>query len=174
MWAWEQCIFYCLNLILSSLIPMFPYRFFHLHDLSIVKCGLLKSLAIIFLLSISPSISVCFIYLGAPMLWLRLCLQCRRPTFDPWFRRFPWRRGWLSTPVFLPRESHGQRSLGGYSPWGCEESAVTVWPTLALSRPFASGRGLLLPPRFWAQRSLLGRTESRDGLLSALHMAHSQ
>ena len=32
--------------------------------------------------------------------------------------RFPWRRKWQLTPVFLPRESHGQRSLVGYSPWG--------------------------------------------------------
>ena len=36
--------------------------------------------------------------------------------------RFPWRRAWQPTPVFLPGESHGQRSLAGYSPWGCEES----------------------------------------------------
>ena len=28
----------------------------------------------------------------------------------------------LPTPVFLPGESHGQRSLIGYSPWGCKES----------------------------------------------------
>ena len=30
-----------------------------------------------------------------------------------------WRRKWQPTPVFLPRESHGQRSLAGYSPWDC-------------------------------------------------------
>ena len=30
----------------------------------------------------------------------------------------PWRRAWQPTPVFLPGESHGQRSLVGYSPWG--------------------------------------------------------
>ena len=30
----------------------------------------------------------------------------------------PWRRKWPPTPVFLPGESHGQRSLQGYSPWG--------------------------------------------------------
>ena len=29
-----------------------------------------------------------------------------------------WRRKWQATPVFLPGESHGQRSLAGYSPWG--------------------------------------------------------
>ena len=32
--------------------------------------------------------------------------------------RCPWRKEWLPTPVFLPGESHGQRSLVGYSPWG--------------------------------------------------------
>ena len=32
--------------------------------------------------------------------------------------RSPWRRKWQPTPVFLPGESHGQRNLAGYSPWG--------------------------------------------------------
>ena len=36
-----------------------------------------------------------------------------------------WRRKWQSTPVFLPGESHGQRSLVGYSPWGHKESDMT-------------------------------------------------
>ena len=31
---------------------------------------------------------------------------------DPWVRKILWRRKWQPTPVFLPRESHGQRSLG--------------------------------------------------------------
>ena len=38
--------------------------------------------------------------------------------FYLWVRKIPWRRAWQPTPVFLPRESHGQRSLVGYSPWG--------------------------------------------------------
>ena len=42
-------------------------------------------------------------------------LQCRRSRFDPWLGKIPWRRDWLSTPVFLPGEFHGQRSLAGYS-----------------------------------------------------------
>ena len=41
-----------------------------------------------------------------------------RPGFDPSVGKMPWRRAWQSTPVFLPGESHGQRSLAGYSPWG--------------------------------------------------------
>ena len=45
--------------------------------------------------------------------------QCRRHKrcgFDPWVGKTPWRRAWQSTPVFLLRESHGQRSLAVYSP----------------------------------------------------------
>ena len=39
--------------------------------------------------------------------------------------RFPWRKKWQPTPVFLPGEPRGQRSLVGYSPWGCKESDMT-------------------------------------------------
>ena len=39
--------------------------------------------------------------------------------------RFPWRRKWQPTPVFLPGKSHGQKSLVGYSPWGRKESDTT-------------------------------------------------
>ena len=39
--------------------------------------------------------------------------------------KIPWRRKWQLTPVFLPGESHGQRSLVGYSPWGHKESDTT-------------------------------------------------
>ena len=42
----------------------------------------------------------------------------------PGWGRFPWRRNWQPTPVFLPGKSHGQ-SLVGYSPWGFKE-LVTV------------------------------------------------
>ena len=44
--------------------------------------------------------------------------------------RFPWRRKWQPTPVFLPGESNGRKSLVGYSPWGRKESDAT---SLALS-----------------------------------------
>ena len=45
--------------------------------------------------------------------------------------KIPWRREWLPTPVFLPEESHGQRSLVGCSPWGCKESDMTERLTLS-------------------------------------------
>ena len=53
--------------------------------------------------------------------------QCRRRKrfrFDPCVGMIPWRRAWQPTPVFLPGESHGQRSLAGYSPWGREETRL--------------------------------------------------
>ena len=53
------------------------------------------------------------------------CLQCRRHKFNSWVRKIPWRRKWKPTLVFLPGESHGQRTLVGYSPWGCKESDTT-------------------------------------------------
>ena len=37
------------------------------------------------------------------------------------------RRQWHATSVLLPGKSHGQRSLVGCSPWGCEESGTTEW-----------------------------------------------
>ena len=43
--------------------------------------------------------------------------------FDPWIKKIPWRRKGQATTVFLPgQESHGQRNLAGYSPWGHKES----------------------------------------------------
>ena len=45
--------------------------------------------------------------------------------FHPWVGKILWRRAWQPTPVFLPAESHGQRSMAGYGPWGCKESDTT-------------------------------------------------
>ena len=60
-------------------------------------------------------------------------LQCRRPGFDPWVRKVPWRRELQPTPVFLPGESHGQRSLAGYSPWCHKELNMTFFLQMLLS-----------------------------------------
>ena len=43
------------------------------------------------------------------------------PGFDSWVGKNLWRRKWQPTPILLPGESHGQRSLVGYSPWVCKE-----------------------------------------------------
>ena len=56
---------------------------------------------------------------GKPLhlpLWTNKCLK----------NKIYWnKRKWQPTPVFLPGECHRQRSLVGYSPWGCKESDTT-------------------------------------------------
>ena len=49
----------------------------------------------------------------------------KRREFNSCVRKIPWRREWQPIPVFLPLESHGQRSLAGYSPQGRKESDTT-------------------------------------------------
>ena len=46
----------------------------------------------------------------------------RRCRLDPWVRKIPRKRKIKPTPVFLPGEFHGQKSLGGFSPWYCKGS----------------------------------------------------
>ena len=53
------------------------------------------------------------------------CRRHRRHEFDPWVGKIPWRSKRQPTPIFLTGESHGPRSLAGYSPWGCKESNTT-------------------------------------------------
>ena len=50
------------------------------------------------------------------------CRRLKRHSFHPWVRKIPWSRKWQPTPVFLPGESHGQRSLAAYSEKDCKES----------------------------------------------------
>ena len=47
---------------------------------------------------------------------IRYKQETRDRGFDPRVQKIPWRRAWQPSPVFLPRKSHGQRSLAGYSP----------------------------------------------------------
>ena len=54
------------------------------------------------------------------------CRRHKRHGFDLWARKIPRRRAWQPTPVFLSGESHAQRSLAGYSPWGCKELDTTM------------------------------------------------
>ena len=49
----------------------------------------------------------------------------KRCRFSLWVGKISWRREWQLSPVFLPGEFHGQRSLEGYSPWGHKESDMT-------------------------------------------------
>ena len=74
-----------------------------------------------------------YIYIFIYIWWLRrwrIHLQCKRPRFDPWVGKIPWRREWQPTPAFLPGEFQGQWSLAGYCPWGHKELDTTEWLTL--------------------------------------------
>ena len=53
--------------------------------------------------------------------------------------KVPLEKGMTTTPVFLPGESHGQRSLTGYNPWGCKELDMTERLTLSLSLSYIQG-----------------------------------
>ena len=58
--------------------------------------------------------------------WLRqyrIHLQFRRPKFDPWFGKIPWRWAWQPTPVFLPGKL--SEESGGLCPWGRKELDTT-------------------------------------------------
>ena len=55
--------------------------------------------------------------------------QCKRPKFSPWVGKIPWRREWLTTPVFLPGESHGQRGLAGYIQFMGSQRVRCDWVT---------------------------------------------
>ena len=77
------------------------------------------------------------------------CRRCKRCEFDLYFGKYRW-KGWEDglekgmvtqygypvTPVFLPEESHGQRSLAGYRPWSCKELDLTK-----IHRTFYSTQG---------------------------------
>ena len=55
-----------------------------------------------------------------------------KDSFNPWVRKIPWRRAWQPTPVFLPGEPHGQRSLAGYQSIGSQRVGHD-WSNLAHS-----------------------------------------
>ena len=55
------------------------------------------------------------------------CRKCKRCWLDAWDGKIPWRRKWQPTPLFMPGESHRQRSLAGYSPWVPKSQTWLRW-----------------------------------------------
>ena len=80
-------------------------------------------------------------------------LAVQETGFNPWVGNIPWRRKWQSTPVFLPGESHGQRSLVGYSPWTHKELDTSDRVTNTF--PFMGRRGWGSPQRWELPRKSL-------------------
>ena len=73
------------------------------------------------------------------------CRRHKRGGFDPWVGKIPRRRARQPTPVGLPGESHGQRSLVGYGPRDCEELDTAEWLSTAQQPRWWAG--------FWADHS---------------------
>ena len=78
--------------------------------------------------------------------------QCKRCGFSPWVQKILWTRKWQTIPVFLPGEFHGQRSLPGYSPWGCKESDNWWRPLLLKSNPESIEKVKNMQSRRWKDR----------------------
>ena len=58
------------------------------------------------------------------------CWRHKRCGFDPWVGEIPWRRAWQPTPVFLPGEAHGQRSLGATVHGVTKSRRRVMWPSM--------------------------------------------
>ena len=99
--------------------------------------------------------------------------RCKRRGLDPWVRKIPWRRALQPTPVFLPGESHGQKSLAGYSPWRRTESDTTeaTWHTQWEAAVYSTG----IPPwdtlMTWGW-GLMGGRFKREGIYVYLWLIH--
>ena len=76
---------------------------------------------------IAHILSVTMVSMGFPhgLSGKEFACQCRRCGFNPWFGKIACRSIWQPTSVFLPGESHDQRSLVDYSLWGHKESDPT-------------------------------------------------
>ena len=93
----------------------------------------------------------------------------KRCGFNPWVRKILWRKKWQPTPVLLPGKSHGQRSLVGYSLWGCSvghdwsDSACTHTPIISwFPQKFIFYKNLSLPGKFEALRHYISETLKFD------------
>ena len=81
-----------------------------------------------------------------------LACQCRRLGFEPWVRKIPWRRNQLPTPIFLPGEFHGWRSLAG-----CIVHGVTKSQT-RLSMRHTPYKWLSWVSQWWLTSAFVGKT----------------
>ena len=79
---------------------------------------------------------------------------CKRPGFNPWVRKIPWRRNWQPTPVFLPGKFHGQRSLAGYSPRGRKELTWLTHTNILNSLPYLKLLNTSFYFKFFSSRGL--------------------
>ena len=113
--------------------------------------------------------------LGLPwwLRWYKICLQCRRPGFNPCVGKIPRRREWQPTSAFLPGESHGQRRRVGYSLWCHKESEMTeqlthIWMMLRKKwcifiLDFCKVPGIMICISVWKPWNCKGVMENKTG-----------
>ena len=102
--------------------------------------------------------------------------RLKRCGIKPWVGKIPWRRAWTPTPVFLPGESHGQRSLVGYIPWGrrpsthlCLSAASTLLEEMDVAEEgdfVFNGRGLV-QRWVWLDLPITGSSEGKTAAAAA-------
>ena len=117
---------YLLNLEFSSFLNICPGV--GLLDHRVVLVLVFKGTSILFSIALAP------IYIPTNLGWAsQVALVVKKPPANTGDmrvrslgRKIPWRRAWQPSPLSLPGESHGQRSLVGYSPWGRKESDTTA------------------------------------------------
>ena len=85
--------------------------------------------------------------------------------FSPWVGKIPWRKAWQPTLVFLSGDSHGERSLVGYTPWGSKELDMSEATWCACMWSLRGDLPPLLPGlwRCWRSVSQWGSAGSRSG-----------
>ena len=102
----------------------------------------------------------------------------QRHRLDPWVEKIPWQRKWKPTPIFLPRESHGQRGPLDYRPWGCKRVGHNWVTKQQQTCPLVQNIGLAKslfrffhnrekPINFWTNQYIRGLPWCSDGKESA-------
>ena len=106
--------------------------------------------------------------LPSQLSWWRICLQCRRPRFDPWVGKIPWRRERLPTSVFWPGEFHGV-----CSPWGHKESDTTEQLSVTHSGTYMGFQVAQLVKNLPAMQETWVRSPGREDPLEKGMATHS-
>ena len=95
--------------------------------------------------------------------WQGICLQYRRPRFIPWVRKTPWRREWLSTPIFLAWKILWTEELGGLQSmemqW-VEHSWMTNIFTFTFHF-FSYMQGLVFLSNIWSNKVMMSKRKKK-------------
>ena len=106
------------------------------------------------------------------------CRTHKRHGFSPWVGKIPWRRTWQPTPVFLPGEFHGQRSLATTDLWVAKSDTIerltisssvapfSFWPqSFPASRSFPVSQFFASGPKYWSFSFRISPFNEYSGLI---------